>query len=175
MKEPVNDIHWFQVKGDLMGKNGALMRANKQQNTVYTFTREQLAAHDAMVIKERKKQIVSDMLNKADEINQELSDSIHKEWESREKLFSDKGLDANLVQVIALLVGISARTLVEDFGWEPLPKDGNYRKSRKLARFCQAIADRVANICDDENTDIRTYNAETYDLYGVKFEVEEAE
>jgi len=158
-----------------MGKKGEAMRAAKRAAKIYTFTQDELDAHDALVIHTRKERIKADMQQTADRMNAELNEAVRKEWEEREQLFSDKGLNNNLVEIIALLIAISARTLVEDFKWEPLPVDGNYRKSRKLAKFCEAVALRVMNICGDDKVDIRQYNDETYELYGVRFMAEEAD
>ena len=40
-------------------------------------------------------------------------------------------------------------------------------------RFADYVVDELDKITQDENADIRRYCAETYDLYGVKFEVRE--
>jgi len=154
---------------------GSQMREQKKQSVTYTFTQEQLAQRDKAVIQEYKDRIMADMHRQADEINAEVQENIKQEWAAREKLFSSRGFDDNLVEIIALLISISARTLVEDFKWEALPKDGNYRRSRKLYRFCEAVAKRIMDICADENNDIRSYNDETYELYGVRFTAVEVE
>ena len=41
----------------------------------------------------------------------------------------------------------------------------------KLLQFSEAIVKEVNRICGDENADIRKYRDETYELYGVKYEV----
>lgn len=43
--------------------------------------------------------------------------------------------------------------------------------SRTTYQFSEAIVKEVNRICGDENADIRKYRDETYELYGVKYEV----
>lgn len=42
-----------------MGKKGDLLRAQKAQTSTYTFTREQLKAHDMAVVEDYKKGLTS--------------------------------------------------------------------------------------------------------------------
>ena len=46
-----------------------------------------------------------------------------------------------------------------------------WKQRAKLLQFSEAIVKEVNRICGDENADIRKYRDETYELYGVKYEV----
>lgn len=69
----------------------------------------------------------------------------------------------------ALLMSVPARILCEKFHWKGVRDENDHRS--KLLQFSEAIVKEVNRICGDENADIRKYRDETYDLYGVKYEV----
>ena len=162
-----------------MGKNGAALRARKMQTTTYTFTRAQLEEHDRVVIEAKKEQIrkdcyeqmEKDFAQKAEEANR----AIEEEWKRREELFKGDDWSSNFFMMLSFLLAVSSRVLVERFGWAPLPKDRLYNHRYRLARFGDAVAEEISGICNDEMKDIRRYCDEVYDLYGVKFQLEEEE
>jgi hypothetical protein len=69
----------------------------------------------------------------------------------------------------AVLMSVSARILCEKFHWKGVRDENDHRT--KLLQFSEAIVKEVNRICGDENADIRKYRDETYELYGVKYEV----
>ena len=71
--------------------------------------------------------------------------------------------------VLALLMSVPARILCEKFHWKGVRDENDHRS--KLLQFSEAIVAEVNRICGDENADIRKYRDETYELYGVKYEV----
>lgn len=162
-----------------MGKNGDALRQRKIQTSTYTFTRARLEEHDEMVIKARIEKIRADLYaqmekdfaQKAEEANR----AIEEEWKRREELFKGDDWSSNFFLLLSFLLAVSSRVLVERFGWAPLPKDRYYNHRYRLARFGDAVAEEISGICNDEMKDIRRYCDEVYDLYGVKFQLEEEE
>lgn len=69
----------------------------------------------------------------------------------------------------AVLMSVPARILCEKFHWKGVRDENDHRS--KLLQFSEAIVKEVNRICSDENADIRKYRDETYELYGVKYEV----
>ena len=69
----------------------------------------------------------------------------------------------------AVLMSVPARILCEKFHWKGVRDENDHRS--KLLQFSEAIVKEVNRICGDENADIRKYRDETYELYGVKYEV----
>lgn len=69
----------------------------------------------------------------------------------------------------AVLMSVPARILCEKFHWKGVRNENDHRS--KLLQFSEAIVKEVNRICGDENADIRKYWDETYELYGVKYEV----
>ncbi len=72
-------------------------------------------------------------------------------------------------KVLALLMSVPARILCEKFHWKGVRDENDHRS--KLLQFSEAVVAEVNRICGDENADIRKYRDETYELYGVKYEV----
>jgi len=161
-----------------MGKKGDLLRAMKAQQTTYTFTKAQLMEHDRVVIRDALMKAEKELMKKAqaeyDAKNEELQKFIADEWETREKIFMENHPNENVISLMSLLLATSCRVLIERFGWKPIPKDGIYDRRNRTMRFADCVVDEIGKITQDENADIRKYCAETYDLYGVKFEVTEA-
>lgn len=160
-----------------MGKKGDLLRAMKVQQKTYTFTHEQLQEHDRVVIRDALVKAEKELMKKAqaeyDAKNEELQKFIADEWETREKIFMENHPNENVISLMSLLLATSCRVLIERFGWKPIPKDGIYDRRNRTMRFADYVVDELDKITQDENADIRKYCAETYDLYGVKFEVRE--
>ena len=158
-----------------MGKNGELLRQQKRQNTVYTFTAEQLADRDRTLLEAFKKQVKEE----ADAIyarrEEQAKKVIAAEWEEREKLFSDKNKHETFMVILHFLLATSCRVLIERFHWKPIPKDGIYDRRNRLMRFSDYLVDEVQSILEDDTRDIRTYCDEVRDLYGVEFRMTEVD
>lgn len=160
-----------------MGKKGDMLRAMKAQQKTYIFTHEQLQEHDRVVIRDALIKAEKELMKKAqaeyDAKNEELQKFIADEWETREKIFMENHPNENVISLMSLLLATSCRVLIERFHWKPIPKDGLYDRRNRTMRFADYVVDELDKITQDENADIRKYCAETYDLYGVKFEVRE--
>ena len=157
-----------------MGKKGDLLRAAKAQNTVYTFTREQLEEHDNFVRRQFKDRVREDVAKKVEADTEarkkEIDEYLRQEWKKREEIFNgiNEGGDG-FFNILSLLLATSSRILIEKFHWKDIPKDGVFDKRNKTARFADYLVDEINKITQDENADIRRYVEETYQLYGIKF------
>lgn len=156
-----------------MGKNGAAMRAAKQNKT-YTVTSQWLDDHDRQVIEvykqrvkeEATRQLDLQMADRAAKIKKEVEET----WNERERLFTSGDFEQNFLASIQFLLAISSRILIEKFHWSPIPEDRHFDKRNRLARFTECIIDEIDSIQTDELQDIRTYCAEVERLYNVKFQ-----
>lgn len=102
-----------------MGKKGDLLRALKEQNTTYTFTKAQLMEHD--------KQVRRDILLKAKEdleaeARRQADAYVQHEWAEREKLFIENHPMDNIVTIMSLLLAVSSRVLIEQVPLEAYPE-----------------------------------------------------
>lgn len=148
-----------------MGKNGQLLRQQKAQRTVYSFTREQLEAHD--------RQVAMDAINrKKEDLRAYAKDVLDKDFAERAKLLEGSTEDITF-NVFSMLISISTVVLVRDFGWKPIWKHSTRRN--RLSRFVTAITKEAEMIINDELLDIRTYAAKAWDITGVRFEAGEEE
>lgn len=155
-----------------MGKNGAAMRAEKAQKTIYTFTREQLAEHDRQVVKSQEAYLQKRLEEMKQEKNRELDEYLQEEWKKREELYKlDKG---GFMDLLSLMLCVPARVLIEKFGWQPIPKDGVIDSELDLVRFTECVVEEMNRINEDELKDLRKYSEETYALYGVKYASQDA-
>lgn len=158
-----------------MGKKGDLLRALKAAQKTYTFTHEQLKEHDRVVAIDALKRAEVELKKKVDAEyaakNAEIQQFITDEWKSREEIFMESHPNDNVISIMGLLMATSSRVLIEKFGWKPIPKDGKYDRRNRTMRYADCLVDELQKIMNDENADIRRYCEETYDLYGVKFEV----
>lgn len=158
-----------------MGKKGDLLRALKAAQKTYTFTHEQLKEHDRVVAIDALKRAEVELKKKVDAEyaakNAEIQQFITDEWKSREEIFMESHPNDNVISIMGLLMATSSRVLIEKFGWKPIPKDGKYDRRNRTMRYADCLVDELQRIMNDENADIRRYCEETYDLYGVKFEV----
>ena len=158
-----------------MGKKGDLLRALKAAQKTYTFTHEQLKEHDRVVAIDALKRAEVELKKKVDAEyeakNAEIQQFITDEWKSREEIFMESHPNDNVISIMGLLMATSSRVLIEKFGWKPIPKDGKYDRRNRTMRYADFLVDELQRIMNDENADIRRYCEETYDLYGVKFEV----
>ena len=96
-------------------------------------------------------------------------DEILEEWKRRGDEMSGENEEERIEKVLALLISVPARILCEKFRWKGVRDENDHRS--KLLQFSEAVVKEVNRICDDENADIRKYRDETYELYGVKYEV----
>lgn len=94
---------------------------------------------------------------------------VMEEWKQREQEMSGENEQERIEKVLALLMSVPARILCEKFHWKGVRGENDHRS--KLLQFSEAIVKEVNRICGDENADIRKYRDETYELYGVKYEV----
>ena len=158
-----------------MGKKGDLLRALKAAQKSYTFTHEQLKEHDRVVAIDALKRAEVELKKKVDAEyeakNAEIQQFITDEWKSREEIFMESHPNDNVMSIMGLLMATSSTVLIEKFGWKPIPKDGKYDRRNRTMRYADCLVDELQRIMNDENADIRRYCEETYNLYGVKFEV----
>ena len=163
-----------------MGKKGEALRAAKRQQTMYHFTREQLAAHDQFVREEFRERCMKDVEEKVwqkmepifDEKKKELEKAILDDWDERKRLFASEVPENNFLEFICCMMSVSIRVLIEKFHWKPVPKDGFYDRRLAIVRFSDYVKTEIDMISADEMQDIRKYNEETFKLYGVKFAAE---
>ena len=134
------------------------MERESGSRTTYQFTLEQIEA--------MKRQAVLDAKEK---MKEEIDEHIQEEWKQREQEMSGENEQERIEKVLALLMSVPARILCEQFGWTGLRSENDHRS--RLYRFSAAVVAEVNRICGDENADIRKYRDETYELYGVKYEV----
>ena len=104
-----------------------------------------------------------------EEITKEIDEHIQEEWKQREQEMSGENEQERIEKVLALLMSVPARILCEQFGWTGLRSENDHRS--RLYRFSEAVVAEVNRICGDENADIRAYRDETYEMYGIKYEV----
>lgn len=143
-----------------MGKNGALLRQQKAQRVTYTFTREQLEAHD--------RQVAMEAINrKKDELKNYARGVLDADFAERQKLLEGSATDVT-VNVFSMLISISCVVLVQQFGWKPIWKHSTRRN--RLARFVTAVQQETERLVNDELLDIRKYAAKAWDITGVRFE-----
>ncbi len=148
-----------------MGKNGQLLRQQKAQRTVYSFTREQLEAHD--------RQVAMDAINrKKEDLRAYAKVVLDKDFAERAKLLEGSTEDVTF-NVFSMLISISTVVLVRDFGWKPIWKHSTRRN--RLSRFVTEITKEAEMIINDELLDIRTYAVKAWDITGVRFEAGEEE
>lgn len=164
-----------------MGKSGAALRAAKQKNTTYTFTREQLHEHDRLVIEEFRQRVVQDVYENAQKkMDAEwekraaaMDIAIKQEWDSRARQFASENPVDNFYEFMSCLLSISVRVLIEKFRWKPLPKEGKYDRRLRIVKFSDCVAAEIDRIAGDEMLDIRKYSEEVYELYGLRFGTQE--
>lgn len=156
-----------------MGKSGERLRAEKARSASYVFTAEQLREHDRQVLlheEERlKKRLEEELAKRQTAISQQIQD----EWDAREKIFKGGDFADHFFLVLSMLLAVSSRVLIERFGWKPIPKDEYYDRRNRTARFADYLIEEVNGITGNEEADIRNYCDEVYNLYGVRFLMED--
>lgn len=166
-----------EKKDGAMGKKGDALRAKKAKAIKYYWSDEDLEAHDKLLLETHEKEFREKMeallKTRYEEKEAELAGFVKKEWDSREAIFDKDNFGVNFMTLISMLLAVSSRVLVEQFGWMPIPKDRYFTKRYKLARFGDAVVNEINAICTDTQGDIRKYCDEVYELYGVKFISEE--
>lgn len=157
-----------------MGKSGDALRRAKQEK-VYTFTKAQLEARDQVLIQNRKDLILEaakkDLEEERIKKEREFVSYIEAEWRQREELFGGSHRE-NMFLILSLLLAMPARILVEHFDFKPVPV-GRRSRQTKIERFAEILAEEINRLMDDETKDIRRYCDETYELYGVRFNMQE--
>lgn len=143
-----------------MGKKGDLLRAQKAQTRTYTFTSAQLEAHDMQIRQMTLKQ-------RREELEAYARNYLEKDFEERNKLLTGDVTDVTL-NVFSMLISISCKVLVEQFGWKPIWKHSTMRN--RLARFVVAVQKETEQLMNDDCLDIRRYAKQAYDITGVAFE-----
>lgn len=152
------------------------MRAAKDKNVIYTFTKEQLREHDLAVIRSKEDLLQRRLDEMRAEKNKELDEYLTAEWKKREELFRES--HDSLVNILGIMLSVPARVLVEKFGWEVVPKEWsgeNGVPDIPLARFSEAVVEEINSIAIDDTKDIRKYCEETYEKCGVKYAAETIE
>ena len=138
------------------------MERESGSRTTYQFTLEQIEAMKHQAVLDAKKKM-------KEEITKEIDEHIQEEWKQREQEMSGENEQERIEKVLALLMSVPARILCEQFGWTGLRSENDHRS--RLYRFSEAVVAEVNRICGDENADIRAYRDETYEMYGIKYEV----
>ena len=160
-----------------MGKMGKLLREQKKKTATYTFTAEQLEAHDKAVIQEREAYLRDRIRPTVEALVTEEREKAHQviqeEWDIRARDFQLGEKGENYETLLSYLLAIPSRVLIERFHWKPIPQDGKYDKRNRTMRFADCLVDELSKISHDDMMDIRKYCDETYRLYGVKFTAEE--
>ena len=101
----------------------------------------------------------------------EINRKIDEEWERRAEALGGSDAAERMEKVLGLLLSVPARVLCEKFHWQPVRDENDHRS--KLLQFSEAVVAEVNRICEDEYADIRAYSQETYEKYGVKYELQE--
>ena len=138
------------------------MERESGSRTTYQFTLEQIEAMKRQAVLDAKEKMKA-------EITKEIDEHIQEEWKQREQEMSGENEQERIEKVLALLMSVPARILCEQFGWTGLRSENDHRS--RLYRFSEAVVAEVNRICGDENADIRAYRDETYEMYGIKYEV----
>lgn len=147
------------------------MRAAKEKNVTYTFTKEQLREHDLAVIRSKEDLLQQRLDEMRAEKNKELDEYLTEEWNKREELFRQS--HDSIVNILGIMLSVPARVLVEKFGWDVVPEDWDRENDIPLARFSEAVVDEINSIAMDDTKDIRKYCEETYEKCGVKYTTQE--
>lgn len=143
-----------------MGKKGDLLRAQKAQKAVYTFTGEQLRKRD-----EAMKEVWFE------ERKLELEERVNKLWNEREAEFKSGDVNQDMDTIMSYLLSVSCRVLIERFGWKPIVRGDRTRTQI----FAEKVLEEVEKIAKDKKMSIHRYADETDKLYGIQFVMTEDE
>ena len=144
-----------------MGKKGDLLRQLKKQQAVYTFTGEELEAHDRQVVAARLEAAKSLAVKEAAEIDRQ------RELEMREHV--DKVWEENAVTLMSYFLALSCRVLVEHFGWKP---PGPRGRNVRIMRYGAELVNELNRLTKVSKGALREYAKETKELYGIEFKEE---
>lgn len=158
-----------------------LRRQKREQSKVgitRVFTEAQLAEHDRQVVAAYKKNADRHMRKvwdeydhrQRDEFDKHINELWHQRWEELNTGTPEEQIDT----MLSYLLAISARVLIERFGWLPL-NGHRFTRRNKIVRFCNAVIDELDRIAHDKTIGAHEYAAETYRLYGVRFMMEETD
>jgi hypothetical protein len=146
-----------------MGRSGDLLRQQKKKMIRYTFTGEQLEAHDKAVAR-------AAIENRAKEMEAEAK----RQAAAQIAEFNTGTAEDDFYNTIRYLYSVSCRILIERFGWKAPGKSTRGNDSRmKIARFANALSEELDKI--GKSSDIRSYAAQTARMYGLDFIVSEVE
>lgn len=159
-----------------MGWKGDLLRAEKAKRVTRTFTEEQLREHDRQVIDAYKKQADRRMQKVWSDFDkrqrEQMDEHINELWKKRAAEFNSGLPEENMITMLSYLLSVSARVLIERFGWAPI--EGHAWNERyKIVRFCNAVVEEIEKITTDERMGIDIYAQQTYEKYGVRFRMED--
>lgn len=140
-----------------MGKNGSVMRAQKQQHG-YFYTNAQIA--------EIKRQAIE---SQRERLHEETRKFIEEEFERRSEMIKGDTTEETMQMVLALLMSIPTKILVEKFHWKPITDESDNRSN--LKKFSEEVVNETNAIFSDDHADIRQYIEQCYKKYGVKFEI----
>lgn len=141
-----------------------MTRAERRRLEKLTGGKQAVYQYTAAQIEEIKRQAVKEQ-------KQYLDKAIDEEWKRHMEAVSGETEEERIKKILGLLLSVPARILCEKFHWNAVRDENDHRS--KLLQFSEAVVKEVNQICDDENADIRKYCKETYEKYGVKYEVKD--
>ena len=141
-----------------MGKSGAFLRAFKDDNRTYTFTRKQLEEHDAAIRTETIRQRQQELKHQIDQNARAVFDE-----------YIDRKNGPKTYTILRYALAISCKVLIEQFSW--LPVTNRIDDRMRIVRFVKAVEEEVKDI--EDNSDLKSYNQKVFDRYGVGFLVTE--
>lgn len=156
-----------------MGKKGEMLRLQKKQRATYTFTGEQLEAHDSAVIADFRRRYEEDLRSRAQAEEARINAMIDDEWKRREEIFTDQGGNESIFNLLSMTLAVPVAVLMDEFGWRPLPEKQKMHPRAWLARFVVCCEEILNEIAEDENKDIREYCMAVWDRSNVKLEYRE--
>ena len=139
-------------------------KALAQKPVYYQYTADQIEMMKRQAVAAKEAEIRS-------RVKEDVVGLLESEWKRREDLLNSQNDEERVLEVLSLLMSVPARILVDKFHWLPV-RDENDRRS-KLLQFSEAVVAEVNRICGDEKADIERYAAETYEICGVKYTVED--
>lgn len=153
-----------------MGKKGDLLRQQKRQRVIRTFTEEELIEHDRAVIRahlERSEGYAKELDRQRDEAFKVKADAV---WKEREERFASMNPEDNTMETLSFLLAVSCRVLIEQFGWKP---PGPRGRNPKIMKYAVALQEEIRKICWNKLLGMQEYSRETEKLYGINFEYRE--
>lgn len=149
----------MDVKEDpILLRRAEIRRAKREVNKpVYSFTAEQLKAHDESVIKREEKRI-----------NERNKKYIDEEFEKRRKEFETGDYWDRMMAYLQYTLAIPIKVLVENWGEYFKPMYGDrYDKLTRTHKFMECVCAYFEELGTDDKRDIRTEAAKILDEIGV--------